>query len=231
MPRSYTLTNLIKRAKRRTDMENDPSIADDEWADLISEAYGELYTIVFESGLQYFERALQVTTTGSQTFGEPIDHLSTVDVLYLIDPTSKRYLKLRELMAQERPSASGMGATTASGSARSFALVDRQIFLYPTPPAGQIYEIRYVPQPPDLIEPANVDVVTPDGLAFLLWNVAVMASAKSEVDATLAIQRLEAARDRFTESVGLRALNAPRRRVLDIESEGGDGEWSDRTGW
>jgi len=230
MPRVYTLTDLIQRSKRRCDMENDPSIAPDEWADLISEAYGELYTIVFESGLQYFERALQITTTGAQTIGEPVDHLSTVQVAYLVDVANRRYIALRELMAQERTIISG--ATIASGNfARAFALVDRQIFLYPTPPPGQIYEIRYVPQPPDLNEPANVDVVTPDGLSFLIWNVAVMASAKTEVDATLALQRLEAARDRFTESVGLRALNAPRRRILDIETDVGDGEWADRLRW
>jgi len=230
MPRIYTLTDLILRAKRRCDMENDPSIAPDEWADLISEAYGELYTIVFESGLQYFERALQYTTTGAQTLGEPVDHLSTVQVAYLVDAAAKRYVALRELMAQERTIISGL--TISSGSfARAFALVDRQIYLYPTPPSGQVYEVRYVPQPPELAEPANVDVVTPDGLSFLLWNVAVMAAAKSEVDASLALSRMEAARERFTESVGLRALNAPRRRILDIETDIDDGEWADRIRW
>ncbi len=230
MPRIYTMTDLIRRAQQRCDMEGDPSIAQDEWARLISEAYGELYTIVFESGLEYFERALQVTTTGSQTIGEPVDHLSTVQVAYLIDAAARRYIALRELMAQERTIISGL--TIASGNfARAFALVDRQIYLYPTPPVGQVYEIRYVPQPPELIEPGNVDVVTPDGLAFLIWNVVVMASAKTEVDATLAMTRLEAARDRFTESVRLRALNAPRRRILDIETDVGDGEWADRLRW
>lgn len=230
MPRNYTLTNLIKRAQRRCDMEGDPAIGPDEWGDLISEAYGELYTIVFESGLEYFERALPVTATGAQTIGEPVDHLSTVQVLYLADAASRRYVALRELMAQERALVSGQ--TVSSGSfARAFALVDRQIYLYPTPPAGQVYEIRYVPQPPDLIEPCTVDVVTPDGLSFLLWNTAVMANAKTEIDATLAITRLEAARERFTQSVSLRALNAPRRRILDIETDAGDSEWADRTGW
>lgn len=232
MPRSYTLNDLIQRAQRRCDMEDDPAIEPDEWAKLISEAYGELYTVVFESGLEYFERALPVTSTGSQTIGEPVDHLSTVQVLYLVDATTRRYVALRELMAQERSIVSGM--TSASSSfARAFALVDRLIYLYPTPPAGQVYEIRYVPQPPEFTAPSDVqvDVVTPDGLAFLLWNVAVMAGAKIEIDPSLAMSRLEAARDRFTTSVQLRALNAPRRRILDIETDVGDGEWADRMIW
>lgn len=232
MPRKYTLNDLIQRCKRRVDMEGDPAIADDEWAKLVSEAYGELYTIVFESGLEYFETSLRMTATGSQTIGEPIDHLSTVMVLYLIDATQLRYIALRELMAQERPIISGL--TISSGNfARAFALVDRLIYLYPTPPAGQVYEIRYVPQPPDFTAPSDVqiDVVTPDGLSFLTWNVAVMAQEKTEVDPQVAMSRLEAARDRFTESVQLRALNAPRRRILDIETDVGDGEWADRLRW
>lgn len=230
MPRSYTLTDLIRRCQQRCNMEGDPAIAPDEWARLISEAYGELYTIVFESGLEYFERALAVTTTGAQTIGEPVDHLSTVQVAYLVDATARRYIALRELMAQERTIISGQ--TIASGNfARAFALVDRQIYLYPTPPAGQVYEIRYVPQPVEFTEPANLDVVTPDGLSFLVWNVVVMALAKVEIEPSVAMERLEAARDRFTQSVQLRALNAPRRRILDIETDVGDGEWADRMRW
>src|SRR5262245_46129284 len=135
MPRKYTLNDLIQRCKRRVDMEGDPAIADDEWAKLVSEAYGELYTIVFESGLEYFEVAKQMTATGAQTLGEPVDHLSTVQVAYLIDATQLRYIALRELMAQERTIISGL--TIASGNfSRAFALVDRLIYLYPTPPAG-----------------------------------------------------------------------------------------------
>lgn len=215
-------------------MESDGSIARDEWCRLISEAYGELYTIVFESGMEYFEYAEQMTSNGTNVLAEIADHLSTVTLAYLADATTGRYRALRELMAQERTMMSGLAG---SNRATSFALVDDKIYLYPTPPAGQIYEMRYVPQPPELVETVgglavNVDVVTPDGLAFLVWNVAVMAQAKSETDATLATQRLEEARVRFTESVGLRALNAPRRRILDFETDGGNGmEWATNAGW
>jgi len=218
------MTDLILRCQQRSDKEQDLSISRAEWCQLISESYGELYTIVFECGLEYFEFAQQLTTTGAATLSEVGDHLSTVTLAYLEDVTNKRYRALRELMAQER---TRWSLTNGQGGSRAlaFALVDDQIYLYPTPPAGQIYELRYVPQPPELTEfvsgstPFQVDVVTPDGLTFLIWATTVKANAKVERDSQLAMAEREAARQRFTESVQLRALNAPRRRILDIEAE------------
>lgn len=218
------MTDLILRSQQRADKENDLSISRAEWCQLISESYGELFTIVFECGLEYFEFAKQLTTNGTNTISEVGDHLSTVTLAYLEDAANGRYRALRELMAQERTRwslANGQGGSRAL----AFALVDDQIYLYPTPPAGQVYELRYVPQPPELIEfssgvtPYQVDVVTPDGLAFLIWATVVKANAKVERDSQLAIAEREAARQRFTESVQLRALNAPRRRILDFEAE------------
>ncbi len=221
MPRRYALSDLRNRCIQRADLEGDLSIATDECNRLISEAYGELYTIVFECGLQYFEFAAQLTSTGAATLSELADHLSTVALTYY-DGT--QYYALREMMSQERIPASRW----ATGSrAYAFALVDDKIYLYPTPPAGQIYELRYVPQPPELSTFADtdvVDVVTPDGLTFLVWSVCVKLKSKAESDVQLAIAEREAARDRFTTSVQLRSLNTPRRRVVETDDDD-DGVW------
>lgn len=114
--------------------------------------------------------------------------------------------------------------------ARFYALVDDKIYLYPTPPTGQVYTLRYVPQPPDLTTFAGddcVDVVTPDGHDFLIWSVSVRACGKTEADPSLAIREREAARERFEKSVQLRALTAPRRRIVAVDDE----MYEDRYGW
>ncbi|WP_196299624.1 hypothetical protein, partial [Streptococcus pneumoniae] len=76
---------------------------------------------------------------------EMADHLSTVNLSFIVNATTGERRDLRELMAQERSRYSGQ-----SGTARYFSLVDDVIYLYPTPPTGEVYEMRYVPQPPDL---------------------------------------------------------------------------------
>lgn len=226
MPRRFTLEALRTACKQQVDLENHAVISDAEWAGYISRAYGELYVIVFESGLQYFEKAEQLTSDGTNVLSEVSDHLSTVNLSYLADANTGRYVDLRQLGAQERSPLSG-----GSGDrARYFAHVDDQIFLYPTPPTGQVYELRYVPQPPDLTTFDGddcVDVVTPDGHDFLIWSVAVRACGKTEADPQLALREREAARDRFTQTCRLRALNAPMRRQVDM----GDDFYEERYGW
>ena len=225
MPRLRTLLALRTSCKQQVDLENHTVISDAEWNSLISRAYGELYTIVFESGLQYFEYEATLTTDGTNMLSEMSDHLSTVDLSYVVDAASGSFRDLRELMAQERSRMSGL----SGDSARFFSLVDDKIYLYPKPPSGQTYKMRYVPQPPDLTtynDTDVVDVVSPDGHDFLIWSTAVRALIKTEADTRDAIGEREASRVRFAESVQLRALNAPRRRIVDD----GD-ELDERYGW
>ena len=204
---------LITSCKQQVDLENHPVIASTEWRSLISRAYGELFTIVANSGLRYFETSANVVSDGTNVLAEMSNHFETVTLAYLAQASPARYIDLREAMAQEEAMLSGQTGSYA----RYFSIVDDEILLFPTPPTGQTYRMRYVPQPPDLsgyADDACVDVVTPDGHEFLIWNVAVKAMAKTEADARLAQSEREQARARFTEAIQLRALNAPRRRIV-----------------
>lgn len=226
MARLYAMADLRKRVQRRADKEGDPQVKNPEWNALISEAYGELYNIASETGMEHFETAAQLTTTGVNYVSTPSDLQSLVLIAYVVDATTNRYVALRELMAQERTMMSGLNLTAGS-RARGYALVADKIYLYPTPPSGQVYEVRYVPQAPDLdayTDNQTVDVISPNGLAFLIWNAAIMAMSKSEADVTLAVQRTNEARERFMNDCIQRSLNTPRRRILDVESQGGYGE-------
>lgn len=223
MPRRIAMSTLITSCKQQVDLENHAVIGDAEWRGLISRAYGELFTIVAQSGLRYFEYTSDAVTTGTNELAEIADHFETVTLAYLSSVTPARYIDLREAMPQEQSMLSGQ----SGGMARYFALVDDKILLFPTPPAGQTYQMRYVPQPPDLSAYADsdiIDVVTPDGHEFLIWNVAVKAMAKTEADARLAIAEREQSRARFTEAVQLRALISPRRRIV-VDDDPQDGEF------
>jgi hypothetical protein len=219
------MSSLVTACKQQADLENHAVISTAEWKSLISRAYGELYTIVANAGLRYFEYTSDAVSNGTNVLAEVDDHFETVVLAYKYQDSPAAYRDLRELMAQEQSIHSGQSGQ----SARGFCLVDDQILLFPTPPSGQTYQMRYVPQPPNLGEYADadvIDVVTPDGLEFLIWSVAIKAMAKTEADARLAVSEREAARARFTEAVQLRALNTPRRRVLDIEFDP-----DERYGW
>ncbi len=199
---------LVTRCKQRADKENDEHISSSEWKALISEKYGELYGLVSEVGLRYFETITTITATGATSYGEPTDHLSTIGLVFV--SSGGLQTPLIEIMPSETHAFAGL-----TGEARYFTLVDDRIYLYPNPSSGS-YRLTYIPQSPDLsayLDADLVDVVNPDGEAFLIWGVSILAKSKSESDVQLALQREAAARDRLTFWASQRALSEGRRRV------------------
>lgn len=211
-------------------MENQGLISDSEWKMLISLQYAELYALLAETGMRYFETEESIDTTGGSVYGLPEDHLSTVGVDFLVNASTGERRQLQELMVQERNFFAGV---QGAPEARAYALVGTNIVLYPTPPTGQTYKHVYIPQPADLssaADGATIEMATSDGEAFLIWSVAVLALAKEESDTSLAQAEREAARERVWNWATLRALNTPRRRTVD-SGPGLDGTYDPADYW
>ena len=203
-------------------MEGQDSISDAEWNGMISTQYGELYACVAETGLRYFETQGTISTTGAASYDEPDDHWSTVGIDFRISAQGNRR-PLFEAMPSETNAFSGQ-----TGEAFAYALIDDLVYLYPTPPSGQTYYHRYIPQPPDFSEEEDgfiLDVVTPDGESFLIWGTAVAAKEKEGTDSSGARAERDAARGRLWQWAALRAFNH-RRKIVDDEPVWRDpGEW------
>lgn len=198
------MSDLRTRALQQADLDKDAQFTGANTSlvnSIMSRVYGSLYSVVASAARRYFESSELLTTTGTAQVGEPVDHLSTVDTILRVltpsSPTTSRLRRLRQIGPQERARWAGR-----TGHARRWEMVDDQINLYPTPPAGDVYEIRYIAQPPDLSTFADsdaVDVVCPEGEEFFVWACAVAFLAKIKSDVTLALQEREAARERLKE--------------------------------
>jgi hypothetical protein len=219
-----TLGTLVTRCQQRVDFEGDGHIATSEWKALISEQNGELQLLVAETGMRYFETEATVTATGATSYALPADHLATLGIEFVRDAAGTRR-PLQEVMIQERAAVVGR-----TGEAYAYAIIGQNVELYPVPGSGS-YKHIYIPQPPDIsgaIDATSVDVVTPDGEAFLIWGVAVKALSKGEADVRVAMAEREAARERLRTWAQLRSFVQPRRRVLgdafafDLGSDAGD---------
>jgi hypothetical protein len=118
------------------------------------------------------------------------------------------------MMAQERTRYGGL-----TGDACEYAIVDDQIFLYPAPASGS-YELLYLPQPPDISDYDDadlIDVVCIYGEMYLLWGVAAKALSKGESDVRFAMSERDRAGQQLLKWALERDANEPRRRVLDEE--------------
>lgn len=210
MPRNVNLIDLVTRCQQRCDRENDPSISPTEWKTLISSSYGELYALIVDSGMRYFETSSSITATGAASYPLPTDHLETIGLDRVLN-TGGDTRELTEAMIQERNRWSGQ-----TGDAVAYAIIAQTIVLYPKPSSGT-YAFVYIAQPPDLSAAADstpVDVMTVNGEEFLIYATAIKAHAKGETDAQLAVAEREAARIRVKEDAIDRALINPRRRMV-----------------
>jgi len=211
MSRNVSMGTLVTSCQREADAEGDPSIAPPEWKRWISQQYAALYSIVVNAGLRYFEATNIFAANGATSYSLPADHDEYIGVDRAVDLASDNWTELGEIMVQERNRYGGF-----TGDATGFAVVGQGVMLYPRPTTGT-YRLVYVPQSPDissLADSSNVDVVTGDGEALLVWGVAVRGIGKLRRDPSLAMTERNMAEARFSEDVKRRALVNPRRRVV-----------------
>jgi hypothetical protein len=223
MPRRFQMGVLVTRCQQRCDLEHSGHISPAEWRALISEAYGELWSTVSGTGLRYFETSTTITADGSDGYIEPADHYST-SAITRVSPGGRESM-LDPLMPQEEPAYKGL-----TGDARRWTLVDDQLHLYPRPTSGT-YKWYYLQQPTDLASYADddiVDVVTPDGEAFLIWAVAVKARAKGEAGVQVHMAERERYREQLVGWAADRAITEHNYRVQRDAAFGGpldDADW------
>lgn len=222
MPRRVAKADIRSHCLQAVDMEVDASVdqvADHSVVDrMISLQYGALCGVVSGTGLRYFETSVDFTTTGLAYLTEPADHLSTVDTIERItNTTTGRRVRLRQLAPQERARWAGR-----TGHARRWEFVDDRINLYPTPPSGDVYTLRYIQQPPDIMTLADtdtIDVVSPSGDDYMVWGVAVRLLGRARRDASLALGERKRAEDELREWAFLRHFNDSPRTIVDDEDD------------
>jgi len=190
-----------------------------EWYSIVSASFGELYMLIAETGMRYYETATQFTPSGA-TFAQPSDLLSVIQVYWIDNTSTGTRRTLHPLMVSERSRYIGR----VGGDTERYELAGSTFTLYPSPAGlGRTYELIYIPQPTDcatLTSSDTIDVVTADGEEFLIWNACVKAHAKQESDPQLAIAERERYRTAVLEWANLRLFTDPQRRmVLDVNND------------
>jgi hypothetical protein len=210
MPFRVTMLDLETRCRRRVDMKKNQARNPTDFRATISERFGELWCLVSETGLRYFETSTTFTATGAATYSEPVDHLGTVRLARVLP--DGREIPMQELASEEEWAFKGR-----TGDACYFTLIDDALYLYPTPSSGT-YKLYYIPQPPDISSYADadvVDVVNPLGLAFMVWGVAMTIHGELEGNPSLAAQMTLKYEQRVMEWAAMRAFNEPRHTAPD----------------
>lgn len=231
MARNLTVGNVILRARRTADLEDDGFISDAEAKDELSSMAGELHGILVQSGMRYFETRVEITgsdltadSDGGATIALPSDFLTLIGVDRRADVGGNRWIELEPLMAQDRNAFADFGTGVAIG----YALIGQTLQLMPAPLSSQVYRYYYVPQPLQLGGAADsqvLDVVTPDGETFLTYALATWMLEKEQTDHRAVAQERDRARQRLEEWALIRMINEPRRPVTRDDYDFGFRRW------
>lgn len=225
MPRTYTIAQLITRARAAADMNGtDTYVTDVEVQLLVDQAYSELVDLLVRHSIHHMETSEDITTDGSASaYALPSDHYKTlaVDYQYATD----RYSRVEPLMFEERNNY----ALGVNGSARGFRIVGAEVVLYPKPPANQVYRHIYVPVPAKIAVLATSTEV--DGIAgweeYIVLHVARSLRMKQEDDAAVALLTGKLA-DMTSRVEEMAQDREPPRRIVDVN----DGcDWDPTMRW
>lgn len=201
MARKFTVTQLTTAVRRRADLENDTHVADAEIYEWLSTYYAELYDILVSSGLHYFETSYSFASNGGSSYALPADFYAMLRLDYVL--SAETNVELKEIGLRELHHVSGTSARAAF-----YRVVGENLILYPQPPSGHNYVLKYIPAPIKL-EAGATEV---DGISgwedYLVTGAVLTAHSKRENDAAVAIakDRLKDLRARITQNAQNRAI-------------------------
>ncbi len=217
MGRTVSMATLVTNCLTAADLESQTVISSAQCKVLIDRAYRQLYGELAKPGVGYFDTEATISTTGGATYALPSDHMWTVGIDYEFDAVGHRR-PLTQLMEQERVLYEG----NTGQAACAYRATSTNVVLYPTPPTGQTYRHRYIPQPTDISTAADgtlIEMATLDGEEFLVWTVVYFLRDKLDLDTRTAAAEREAARVRVAEDAALRAFHNMPRRIIQEDIE------------
>lgn len=208
MPRTLTGQDLIDRVRALGDFESDPHKDDAKIMMFLSDGYAEMYDILVSSGLMYFRTKKIYTSDGGQSYSLPDDFFGTVRVDYQY--TADVVWPLREISPRE------LHKVTRTGQrAFMYEAVNNNLILYPTPPAGQQYNLYYIPAP--VVINSTTQVI--DG--FSGWEIYAVTYAvmqlktRSDEDMEVHQKRLDKIAKRIADAAQNRTMGSATSLVQD----------------
>lgn len=226
MPRQFTRSQLRTRARQRADMVGSTFISDAEVNTLLSEHYTQLYELLVQSSLNYFETEATITGTGVEKYNLPTNFFGVVAVDFLY--TAQYRIPLWEYMAPERTRYENL--ITGSRYPMAYAIIGiqgalpaaaNQISILPGLLSAQQVRLRYIPAPIGLEDSDGAtDATAIDGVSgweeLVVVNSAIDMLTKEESSTTSLERRKAELMERIESASQIRAWASP-RRVVDID--------------
>lgn len=175
-----TFTEIVTRAKSRSDQTQGDFVEASEWLDFTRDAYRRLYMLLVKRFKDYFEKLSgELTITADGLVNAPADlfRICGVDI-----KSGTEWIRLNPRSRAER--SQGNRSMFRSFRSIGYRYVGRDVHFYPAASAvGQVVRLLYQPHPAKiaaLSEELPIDME--QWSEFIVLEVAMMAAMKEETD-------------------------------------------------
>ena len=231
-PGDTTLGNIRLECQQRSNQENNQFYTTQEWNNMISQSYKELWDILAQKfGDDYFVATPYTYTTAQnqQLYPLPADFKALLGVEVALNPTDPNsWVTLRKFEFIQRNLWNYPNVYTFYGVTNlRYRLNGNNIMIVPITQSGQTLRIWYVPRPNQLIN--DTDIV--DGVAgweeYIVSDVCIKALTKQEADVTVFAAQKMALLKRIEEAAENRDIGEPScvsdSKMRNFGWSGGDG--------
>lgn len=208
-----TLAQIREQAQDRSDMLNNLFITTPEWNRYINKSYAELYDLLTQTFEDYNLAApVLLTTTGTNQYALPDG--TTAPAFYKLfgvdaQVNGSNWQSLHRFNFIERNRNTALRQSNARGLDIKYKVMGNSLFLIPTPAAGQVLQIWYIPRPKVLL----LDTDTVDGVSgwteYIIVDAAIKALAKQEDDVSVLMAQKAALIERITTAAENRDAGEP----------------------
>lgn len=219
MSTTMTLSDLRLAVRQRSDMENssgvytDSLVKDPELNSYINQSAFELYDLLVEAyGSRYYISApTYITTNGTDEFYPlPADFYKLAGISVKTNGSLANYFPLREGSFSDMERLSGINNQSVIGlGSMKYMLNANNVWLAPTPQAGQTVRMFYVPRLSTLL----ADGDTFDGISgwteYIIIDAAIKCLQKEESDVSVLAGQKAAMITRINEAATNRDLANP----------------------
>lgn len=246
-PGTMTLLQLRTASRQRSDMVNSQFVTDSEFNSYINQSYFELYDLLVQKyGNDYFVATPLSFTTDGQAYLYPLPDgtlYSAAPAFYKIlgadlnlnTNANDSFITIPPFMFAERNrySVPNMQAFYGITNLR-YRLQGNNLWLIPTPAAGQVVRLWYIPRLNELVNDADVADGVSGWTEYIIVDAAIKAMQKEESDVSVLMAQKQALVARIEAAAENRDAGNP-QVVSDTQSQnwsgGGDGYgWGNGSG-
>jgi hypothetical protein len=226
-----TLEQVRLAAQQRADRVNSSFVSLPEWNSYINQSYMELYDLLVTTYEDYYVKVPYQFTSDGTTFQYtlPTDFYKLMGVDLGLSASGNGFVTVRNFDFMERNSYvfPNISSTYAGVFNLRYRLVGNSLMFIPTPSAGQIIQVWYVPRVVTLLQDTDILDGVSGWTEYVIVDAAIKALEKEESPTdTLMVQKAQLIK-RIEESAMNRDIGEPNTisNLRRIDDWGGDGNF------